>query len=178
MNELWSDCIRSLEPYRPGEQPSIAGLIKLNTNENPYPPSPAVLSALQSAANADLRLYPEPDAETLKRTIAEVHGVTEASIFVGNGSDEVLAHAFRALLKHDRPVLFPDVTYGFYPVYCALYGIEFEAVRWTMHFRSTFPTMSARTAASCYPTPMRRPELHSAFRRSDHCWSNVPVLSS
>jgi len=103
-------------------------LIKLNTNENPYPPSPAVLSALQSAANADLRLYPDPDAETLKRTIAEVHGVTEASIFVGNGSDEVLAHAFRALLKHDRPVLFPDVTYGFYPVYCALYGIEFEAV--------------------------------------------------
>lgn len=128
MNELWSDCIRSLEPYSPGEQSSIAQLIKLNTNENPYPPSPAVLGALQSAANADLRLYPDPDGKALKQTIAEMHGLTQTNVFLGNGSDEVLAHAFRALLKHGRPILFPDVTYSFYPVYCALYGIEFEAV--------------------------------------------------
>jgi histidinol-phosphate aminotransferase len=128
MNEVWSDCIRSLEPYSPGEQPSVAQWIKLNTNENPYPPSPAVLSALQSAANADLRLYPDPDGKALKETIAEMHGLAHANVFLGNGSDEVLAHAFRALLKHGRPILFPDVTYGFYPVYCALYGIEFDAV--------------------------------------------------
>jgi histidinol-phosphate aminotransferase len=128
MNELWSDCIRSLEPYSPGEQPAIAGLIKLNTNENPYPPSPAVLSALQNTVNADLRLYPDPDGKALRQTIAEMHGLTQAHVFLGNGSDEVLAHAFRALLKHERPILFPDVTYSFYPVYCALYGIEFEAV--------------------------------------------------
>jgi len=128
MNELWSDCIRSLEPYSPGEQPAVAQLIKLNTNENPYPPSPAVLSALQSAASADLRLYPDPDGKALKQAIAEMHGLTQANVFLGNGSDEVLAHAFHALLKHERPILFPDVTYSFYPVYCALYGIEFELV--------------------------------------------------
>ncbi len=120
MNELWSDCIRSLAPYTPGEQPSIAGLIKLNTNENPYPPSPAVLSALQRVANADLRLYPDPEGCALKQAIAEMYGLRQANIFLGNGSDEVLAHAFHALLKHERPILFPDVTYGFYPVYCAL----------------------------------------------------------
>jgi len=128
MNELWSDCIRSLEPYTPGEQPSIAGLIKLNTNENPYPPSPDVLSALQRVANADLRLYPDPEGCALKQAIAEMYGLRQANIFLGNGSDEVLAHAFHALLKHERPILFPDVTYGFYPVYCALYGIEFETI--------------------------------------------------
>ena len=122
MNELWSDCIRSLEPYKPGEQPSIDRLIKLNTNENPYPPSPAVLSALQRAANADLRLYPDPEGRKLKQTIAEIHGLSEANVFLGNGSDEVLAHAFYALLKHELPILFPDVTYSFYPVYCGLYG--------------------------------------------------------
>lgn len=128
MNELWSDCIRNLEPYSPGEQPSIAPLIKLNTNENPYPPSPAVLSVLRGAVNADLRLYPDPDGRALKRTIAEMHGLAEANVFLGNGSDEVLGHAFRALLKHERPILFPDVTYGFYPVYSALFGIEFQTV--------------------------------------------------
>ncbi|MFA5181227.1 MAG: histidinol-phosphate transaminase [Syntrophales bacterium] len=128
MNELWSDCIRSLEPYTPGEQPTIEQLIKLNTNENPYPPSPAVLSALQRTANADLRLYPDPEGRKLKQTIAEIHGLSEANVFLGNGSDEVLAHAFYALLKHGRPILFPDVTYSFYPVYCGLYGIEYELV--------------------------------------------------
>jgi histidinol-phosphate aminotransferase len=128
MNELWSDCIRSLEPYSPGEQPAIAQLIKLNTNENPYPPSPAVLSALHNAVNADLRLYPDPNGTALKQTIADMHRLTPANVFLGNGSDEVLAHVFRALLKHERPILFPDVSYSFYPVYCALYGIEFEMV--------------------------------------------------
>lgn len=128
MNEFWSDGIRGLEPYSPGEQPAIAQLIKLNTNENPYPPSPHVLAALRDAVNADLRLYPDPYGKALKQTIADMHGLAPANVFLGNGSDEVLAHVFHALLKHERPVLFPDVTYSFYPVYCALYGIAFEAV--------------------------------------------------
>jgi len=135
MNELWSDCIRSLEPYKPGEQPTIEQLIKLNTNENPYPPSPAVLSTLQRTANADLRLYPDPEGRKLKQTIAEIHGLSEANVFLGNGSDEVLAHAFYALLKHGQPILFPDVTYSFYPVYCGLYGIEYELVPLDEAFR-------------------------------------------
>jgi histidinol-phosphate aminotransferase len=128
MNELWSDCIRGLEAYTPGEQPSIAQLIKLNTNENPYPPSPAVLSALPSAVNANLRLYPDPDGKALKQTIADMLGMTRDNVFLGNGSDEVLAHAFLALLKHERPIFFPDITYSFYPIYCGLYAIQFQTI--------------------------------------------------
>ncbi|MDQ1278143.1 MAG: histidinol-phosphate aminotransferase [Thermodesulfobacteriota bacterium] len=135
MNELWSDYLRNLEPYQPGEQPTIEQLIKLNTNENPYPPSPAVLSALQGAANAELRLYPDPEGRKLKQIIAERHGLSEAHVFLGNGSDEVLAHAFYALLKHELPLLFPDVTYSFYPVYCGLYGIAYEVVPLDEAFR-------------------------------------------
>lgn len=153
MNELWSDCIRSLEPYSPGEQPSIAQLIKLNTNENPYPPSPAALNALQRSSNADLRLYPDPEGKALKQVIAEMHDLTQANIFLGNGSDEVLAHAFLALLKHEQPILFPDVTYSFYPVYCALYGIEFEAVPLDDGFRVNVTDYARRNGGIVLPNP-------------------------
>lgn len=128
MNEFWSESIRNLAPYVPGEQSNAAGLIKLNTNENPYPPSPRAILAMQQAAGADLRLYPDPDSLELKRAIAELYQVPLDRIFVGNGSDEVLAHAFLALLKHPRPILVPDISYSFYPVYCALYGIEYIPV--------------------------------------------------
>lgn len=128
MNKFWSEDIRNLAPYVPGEQSNTAGLIKLNTNENPYPPSPQVIAALQRATGAELRLYPDPDSLELKRAIAETYGVPLDHIFAGNGSDEVLAHAFLALLKHPQPILLPDITYSFYPVYCALYGIEYTAV--------------------------------------------------
>jgi histidinol-phosphate aminotransferase len=123
MNHFWSDGLSGLEPYVPGEQASGAGLIKLNTNENPYPPSPAVLAAMRAAVNDDMRLYPDPDSAALKHEIAQLHGLAKNQIFVGNGSDEVLAHAYRALLQHALPVLFPDISYSFYPVYCKLYGI-------------------------------------------------------
>jgi histidinol-phosphate aminotransferase len=128
MNKLWSDGLGRLDPYVPGEQPKGAPLIKLNTNENPYPPSPVVLAALKDAANADLRLYPDPEGAALKDVIAQMHGLLPANVFLGNGSDEVLAHVFRALLMHPMPILFPDVTYSFYPVYCGLFGIAFETV--------------------------------------------------
>jgi len=127
-NPYWSDIVRGLTPYVPGEQPRVAGLIKLNTNENPYPPSPAVLAAIREAAGADLRLYPDPESSALKAAVAELHRLTPAHVFVGNGSDEVLAHAFHGLLKHAEPVLFADITYSFYPVYCDLYGIASVAV--------------------------------------------------
>lgn len=124
MNPFWSETLRALSPYVPGEQSNAPDLIKLNTNESPYPPSPRVLEALQATASADLRLYPDPEALALKTTIADRHGLKAANVFVGNGSDEVLAHTFFALLKHPEPLLFPDITYSFYPVYCSLYGIE------------------------------------------------------
>ncbi|MGB9193196.1 MAG: histidinol-phosphate transaminase [Azonexus sp.] len=131
MSRFWSRVVGTLTPYVPGEQPKIANLIKLNTNENPYPPSPKVLAAIQAELGADaarLRLYPDPSADLLKAAVARLHGVTPQQVFVGNGSDEVLAHVFMALLKHEAPILFPDITYSFYPVYCGLYGVDYVTV--------------------------------------------------
>jgi histidinol-phosphate aminotransferase len=127
MSRFWSPVVHRLSPYVPGEQPKTDGLIKINTNENPYGPSPRVLAAI-AAATERLRLYPDPGASHLRATIARRYGVAPEEVFVGNGSDEVLAHTFQALLQHDAPVLFPDITYSFYPVYCGLYGIRYEEV--------------------------------------------------
>lgn len=126
MSPYWSEVVRRLTPYVPGEQPKIADLVKLNTNENPYPPSPRALQAIRDAAGDALRLYPDPNADALKTAIAAYHGVRPAQVFCGNGSDEVLAFVFQGLLQHAQPVLFPDISYSFYPVYCGLYGIAFE----------------------------------------------------
>jgi histidinol-phosphate aminotransferase len=128
MSRYWSAIARGLTPYVPGEQPKLANLVKLNTNENPYGPGPAVLAALRDAVGDELRLYPDPGAEELRSAIAAAHGVKTEQVFVGNGSDEVLAHAFLALLKQDAPVLFPDITYSFYPVYCGLYQIPYREI--------------------------------------------------
>nr|MBL8411326.1 histidinol-phosphate transaminase [Dechloromonas sp.] len=131
MSRFWSQVVRGLTPYVPGEQPKIANLIKLNTNECPFPPSPRVLTAIAAELGDDaarLRLYPDPNADLFKAAIARTHGITTQQIFVGNGSDEVLAHVFMALLKHEQPILFPDITYSFYPVYCGLYGVEHRTV--------------------------------------------------
>ena len=128
MSKFWSETVRRLTPYVPGEQPKLANLVKLNTNENPYGPSPRVLAALQAELNDGLRLYPDPNADGLRAAIAEYHGIRSENVFVGNGSDEVLAHAFQALLKHQAPLLFPDITYSFYPVYCGLYDIAYQTI--------------------------------------------------
>ncbi len=128
MSQLWSDLIHKLQPYTPGEQPQIENLIKLNTNENPFPPSPAVIAAIESVDKQSLRLYPDPNARELKETLAEFYGTTSQHVFVGNGSDEVLAFAFCAFFKKKIPILFPDITYSFYPVYCNLWDIEFRTI--------------------------------------------------
>jgi histidinol-phosphate aminotransferase len=128
MSRFWSPIVHSLTPYVPGEQPKLDGLVKLNTNENPYPPSPRVLEAI-SAATGRLRLYPDPRATVLREAIAARYEVSPEEVFVGNGSDEILAHTFQALLKHDAPLLFPDITYSFYPVYCGLYGVTYQEVK-------------------------------------------------
>ncbi len=128
MSRFWSDFVHDLEPYVPGEQPRGANLVKLNTNENPFGPSPKVIDAIKMATTDRLRLYPVPDGGALRQTIADYHKVDVSNVFVGNGSDEVLAHVFYGLFKHTQPILFPDITYSFYPVYCQLYGIEFQMV--------------------------------------------------
>lgn len=121
---FWSPAVRDLVPYVPGEQPGIADLVKLNTNENPYPPSPRAIAAITAAAQTGLELYPDPQAGALRRAIAGYHGINASQVFAGNGSDEVLAHAFCAFFRHSQPLLMPDVSYSFYKVYCGLYGIE------------------------------------------------------
>ncbi len=128
MSKFWSPFVKGLVPYVPGEQPKLAKLVKLNTNENPYGPSPRALAAMQAQLSDDLRLYPDPNSDLLKQAVADYYGVETAQVFVGNGSDEVLAHAFHGLFQHGQPLLFPDISYSFYPVYCGLYGIPFEAV--------------------------------------------------
>lgn len=129
MSRFWSASVRALQPYVPGEQPKLANLVKLNTNENPYGPSPRALAAMQGELGDTLRLYPDPESVRLRAAIAHFFGgIGLQQVFVGNGSDEVLAHIFLALLKQDRPILFPDITYSFYPVYCRLYGIEYRTV--------------------------------------------------
>jgi histidinol-phosphate aminotransferase len=127
MSRFWSPIVRELQPYVAGEQPQLADLVKLNTNESPYPPSPKVAAAVAAEVER-LRLYPDPTASRLRAELAERFGVEPGEVFVGNGSDEVLAHAFVALLKHEAPLLFPDITYSFYPTYCRLFGIAWREV--------------------------------------------------
>jgi histidinol-phosphate aminotransferase len=128
MSRFWSRLTHDLHPYVPGEQPRMADLVKLNTNESPFGPSPSAMEAIRQEAADTLRLYPDPQATALRTALAAYHKVRPEQVFVGNGSDEVLAHAFAALLKHDAPLLFPDITYSFYPVYCRLFGIASETV--------------------------------------------------
>lgn len=127
-NSLMSPVLSRLLPYVPGEQPKIAGLVKLNTNENPYPPSPKVVAAITQAAQQGLQLYPDPESTVLRQAIATCLGLDTAELFLGNGSDEVLAHAFYAFFQQGRPLLMPDISYSFYKVYCQLYGIQVETV--------------------------------------------------
>lgn len=128
MSRFWSKFVHNLQPYVPGEQPRVVGLVKLNTNELPVGPAPSVLAAIRQEATSALRLYPDPQSSDLRKAIAAYHDVNQDQVFVGNGSDEVLAHVFAGLLKHDAPLLFPDITYSFYPVYCQLYAIDYEMV--------------------------------------------------
>ncbi|HYP66840.1 MAG TPA: histidinol-phosphate transaminase [Thiobacillaceae bacterium] len=153
MSRYWSAVVHGLTPYVPGEQPRLDKLVKLNTNENPYPPSPRVLEVLRAEATDNLRLYPDPTAGRLRDAIAGFHGVSPDQVFVGNGSDEVLAHAFLALLKHDEPILFPDVTYSFYPVYCKLYGIVYQEIRLTENFEICIDDYPTVNGGIIFPNP-------------------------
>ena len=153
MSRLWSDLTHTLSPYVPGEQPRIPGLIKLNTNESPLGPSPKALAAIAAQATDDLRLYPDPEATELRKTLAAYHGLDASKVFVGNGSDEVLAHAFAALLKHDAPLLFPDISYSFYPVYCRLFGIEAQTIPLDGAFQVRVADYRRRAGAIILPNP-------------------------
>ncbi|MCU7905181.1 MAG: histidinol-phosphate transaminase [Candidatus Thiodiazotropha sp. (ex Epidulcina cf. delphinae)] len=153
MSRYWSPIVNRLSPYIPGEQPKIDNLLKLNTNENPYGPSPRVIEAIQNGLGDNLRLYPEPTSMALRQVVADYYGVTPEQVFVGNGSDEVLAHTFFALFQHSRPLLFPDITYSFYPVYCNLYGIEYRTVPLEEDFSLRVSRYAQPNGGVIFPNP-------------------------
>lgn len=164
MSQYWSAFVHGLTPYVPGEQPKISKLIKLNTNEHPWGPSPRALEAIRAATNDTLRLYPDPNADALKTALARHHGVQANQVFVGNGSDEVLAHAFMALLKH--PGVFGSLTsltaFTLRTVRCMV--LTTEPSRWQMTSasapRTTCPATDKPQAPSLFPTPMRPRDAH------------------
>ena len=153
MSKFWSPFVKDLVPYVPGEQPKLAKLVKLNTNENPYGPSPKAIAAMQAELGDSLRLYPDPNSDRLKQAVADYYGVSTAEVFVGNGSDEVLAHAFHGLFQHGKPLLFPDVTYSFYPVYCGLYGIQHEALALDEQFQIRPEDYARPNGGIIFPNP-------------------------
>jgi histidinol-phosphate aminotransferase len=153
MSKFWSPFVNSLVPYVPGEQPKLSKLVKLNTNENPYGPSPKALEAMRAQLTDDLRLYPDPNGDLLKQAVAEYYGVQTGQVFLGNGSDEVLAHIFHGLFQHDLPLLFPDISYSFYPVYCGLYGIEHMLVPLDAQFQINAADYARANGGIIFPNP-------------------------
>lgn len=153
MSKFWSPLVNNLVPYVPGEQPKMANLVKLNTNENPFGPSPRVVEAIKAELNDNLRLYPDPEGESLRQTIANYHSLKPEQVFLGNGSDEVLAHIFYGLFQHGEPILFPDITYSFYPVYCGLYNIEGIKVPLTDSFEINPEDYKRANGGVIFPNP-------------------------
>ena len=157
----WEDNIRRVTPYTPGEQPKDRDIIKLNTNENPYPPSEAVMKALSGDAGAGiaavspdaLRRYPDPAASALVHAIAENIGVGDENVFVGVGSDDVLSMCFLTLFNSDKPVLFPDITYSFYDVWTDVYRIPYETVALDSDFRIKADDYKKPNGGIIFPNP-------------------------
>jgi histidinol-phosphate aminotransferase len=153
MSRYWSDVVNTLTPYVPGEQPQLKKLVKLNTNESPYPPSPTVLQAIAAVSADSLRLYPDPESVALRQAIAARNRLQPEQVFVGNGSDEVIALAFMALFKHKLPLYFPDVSYSFYPVWSQLYGITYTTIPVAQDFSIDPAAYPARNGGIIIPNP-------------------------
>jgi histidinol-phosphate aminotransferase len=153
MSRYWSDRVSDLNPYVPGEQTESRLVTKLNTNESPFGPSERVIEAISRCVGEDLRLYPDPRSLALRDAIASVEGVNRDNVFVGNGSDEVLAHTFQAFFSSSRPILFPDVTYSFYPSYCRLFGLNYEQIPLNDDFVISVESYSKENGGVILPNP-------------------------
>ena len=153
MSKYWSKMAAKAEPYIPGEQPKERTYIKLNTNENPYGPSPQVIEAISAVTDERMRLYPDPTCEALTDTIAQYYGRNKDEVFVGNGSDEVLAFVFMAFFNPDCPVAFPDITYSFYPVYANLFNIDYKLVPLEADFSLSLDRFPQENGGVIIPNP-------------------------
>ncbi|WP_346266326.1 histidinol-phosphate transaminase [Salirhabdus euzebyi] len=153
LSKFWSKLLKQTDPYIPGEQPKTTKVIKLNTNENPYPPSPKVLDAIKQATDESLRLYPSPTADDLRETVASYYGLKDNQIFIGNGSDEVLAFSFMAFFNPGEKILFPDISYSFYPVYAKLFQIDYELVELTGDFTIPVEQFFNAKGGVIFPNP-------------------------
>lgn len=153
MSKYWSKKTKEIEPYVCGEQPKDRKYIKLNTNENPYPPSPRVIDAIKNAANGDLRLYPDPDCNILRETIAEYYNLNKNQVFLGNGSDEVLAFSFQAFFNPNEPIIFPEISYSFYPVYAELYNLNYVLAKLNGDFSIPVEEFMRENAGIVIPNP-------------------------
>ncbi|MCI8513962.1 MAG: histidinol-phosphate transaminase [Lachnospiraceae bacterium] len=149
----WEKYIRQVVPYVPGEQPDKAKMIKLNTNENPYPPAPGVVRALKEMRVDNLRLYPDPTCSSLIKVLAEYYGLGEDRVFVGVGSDDVLAMAFLTFFNSEKPVLFPAVSYSFYRVWADLYRIPYECPALDPEFRIRPEDYKRENGGIVFPNP-------------------------
>ena len=153
MNDLWKKNLRDIEPYVPGEQSKDRDIVKINANENPYPPSPKAVEALKNFDTDRLRFYPQANATALKQAIADFYEVKAENVFVGNGSDDVLALAFQAFFNGDKPIAYPDITYSFYPVWCRLLGIEYVNYPLDDNFRINIEDYKAENGGVVIPNP-------------------------
>ena len=149
----WEANVRKVVPYVPGEQPKAEKLIKLNTNECPYPPSPKVMEALQKLSANEMRLYPDPAVSELRQALADYYKVKVEQVFVGVGSDDVIANAFMTFFNSDKPILFPDITYSFYDVWAELFGIPYERIALTEDFRINPADYKKENGGIIFPNP-------------------------
>lgn len=149
----WKNNLRKIEPYVPGEQSKEKNIVKLNANENPYPPSPMAVNAIMEYNADNLRFYPPADATPLKHAIASFYGVNVENVFVGNGSDDVIALAFQSFFNGSEPILFPDITYSFYPVWCRLFNIDYETPAVDDNFRIVLEDYKKPNGGIVIPNP-------------------------
>ena len=192
----WENNIRRVVPYTPGEQPKQQNIVKLNTNENPYPPAPGAAEVLAGFDTALLRKYPDPNAQMLVDAIAKTYGVRPGQVFVGVGSDDVLSMAFMTFFNSEKPILFPDVTYSFYDVWADVYRIPYETVPLDADWRirpndyartrtpppaSSSPSTRSSRSSRRIPTASSswtRPTSTSAASPRCRCWTNTTTCSS
>ncbi len=153
MSKFWSNAVKRAEPYVPGEQLNQSEIIKLNTNENPYPPSPAVIEAIKKEAEIALNLYPSPTVDALKEDIASYYKLSKENVFIGNGSDEVLAFSFMAFFEPGKRIRFPEISYSFYPVYAKLFNIPYDAIKLERDFTITPEDYFHSEGGVIFPNP-------------------------